>query len=161
MTQSRQPYLRVVGDDVAPPPAVESDDSDDLSDLWIDSGVGDPLAAPVGAGRRVKEKAPPLPYNGRRLFAAVYLAQLTDRRWDGLWPARVRLYLYLQIKSRRGARVVRFTNEMAAEIGIGRGHKAERLKELEALRLIKITHDGLKTPEVRVLTAPYPVTERP
>jgi hypothetical protein len=156
MTQDHRPHLRVVGDDVAPPPAVEDDNSDDLSDLWIDPGVGDPLAAPEVADRGAKKKAPPLPRSGSRLFAVVYLDQLTDRRWDRLWPPLVRLYCYLQIKSRRGARTVRLTNEMAAEIGIDRKYKSDRLKALEALRLIKVTRDGLKTPVVRMLKPKRP-----
>lgn len=152
MTPPRQPHLRVVENDAAPQPA--ADDDDDLSDLWIDPGVGDPLAEV--ADRSVKEKAPPLPYNGNRLFDPVYLTQLADRRWDSLNPPLARLYRYLRIKARRGARRVRLTNEMATEIGIDRSQKTKLLKRLEALKLVKVTRDGQKNPEVRVLSPRRP-----
>jgi hypothetical protein len=58
-------------------------------------------------------------------WAPVPLAELLDRGNDEIYPARTRLLLYLVIKSRRGQRPVRLTNEMAAEIGLDRRRKCE------------------------------------
>jgi hypothetical protein len=52
-----------------------------------------------------------------------------------MFPARLRLYLYLQIKSRRGSRPIRFTNAMATEVGLRRQNKMRALRWLEAKRL--------------------------
>jgi hypothetical protein len=150
---TRKLQLHVVGADSDKQPATTAED-EDISSLWIDT-ESDPLAAdPPAKKPDAAKKALPLPYNGSRLFNPVYLDQLTDRRWDVFYPSILRLYHYLKIKSRRGTRTVRLTNEMAAEIGISRSHKSERLKELEALGLIEVTRNGLKTPEVRTLAPP-------
>jgi hypothetical protein len=82
----------------------------------------------------------PLPL-GKKLFALVPLDWLADRTWDGFLPQSMRLYLYLQIKSRRGTRVVRLTTEMAAQIGLDRRGKVRALQALEKRRLISITRE--------------------
>jgi len=99
----------------------------------------------------------PLP-RGRKLFAKVPLDWLGDRAWDGFLPQSMRLYLYLQIKSRRGARVVRLSTEMAAEVGLDRRGKVRALRALEKRRLISITREkrtGLpKVTILEMLSAP-------
>jgi hypothetical protein len=99
----------------------------------------------------------PLP-RGRKLFAKVPLDWLGDRAWDGFLPQSMRLYLYLQIKSRRGARAVRLTTEMAAEVGLDRRGKVRALRALEEHRLITVTREkrtGLpKVTVCEAITAP-------
>jgi hypothetical protein len=105
------------------------------------------------------DAAEPLPH-GKKLFAKVPFDWLADRTWDGFLPQSMRLYLYLQIKSRRGARAVRLTTEMAAEVGLDRRGKVRALRALERHRLISITREkrtGL--PKVSVCEpAPTPNT---
>jgi hypothetical protein len=73
-----------------------------------------------------------------RDFAKVQLAQLTDRKWNALFPERCRVYLYLVIQSRGGRRDVRFSNEMAAEIGLIRQSKQRALRWLEKAGLVEV-----------------------
>ena len=75
-----------------------------------------------------------VPHNSakKQLWARIFLARLTDRSWDDFHPPKLRLLLYLQIKSRRGKRQVHLTNKLAAEIGLSRQQKARCLRELEA-----------------------------
>jgi len=55
-----------------------------------------------------------------------------DRRWDSVFPARVRLYLYLQYRSHRGAKEVRLTNDEAGKLGLAKQNKMRDLRWLEA-----------------------------
>jgi hypothetical protein len=59
--------------------------------------------------------------------ARVYMSEITDRRNDHIYPARIRLLLYLQMVSRGGKRPVRLTNEAVAEIGLSRQMVSERV----------------------------------
>jgi len=85
------------------------------------------------------------------LWASVPLAELTDRRNDGIYSARTRLLLYLAIKSRRGQRPVRLTNEMAGEIGLGRQLKCETLRYLESQGRVTVVQAGQQVPWVTLL----------
>jgi hypothetical protein len=106
-----------------------------------------------GDGKPTAARAPRLPRN-EGLFAPVPLEELTDRSWDWMFPARVRLYLYLRIKSRRGAQTVRFTNEMAAAIGLPKQNKMRELRLLEKRGLVACARHGNRTPIVSVLMSP-------
>lgn len=85
------------------------------------------------------------------LWASVPLAELTDRRNDGIYPARARLLLYLAIKSRRGQKPVRLTNEMAAEIGLDRPLKCKALRYLESQGCVTVVQVGQQAPWVTLL----------
>jgi hypothetical protein len=63
-------------------------------------------------------------------------------------PPDLRLYLVLQIRTRRGAYVVRLTNEMAAEAGLDRFQKSKCLRELEEGGLVEVAREGNRNPEV-------------
>jgi hypothetical protein len=89
------------------------------------------------------------------LYGQVYLARITDRAWDRFYVPAVRLYHYLEIKSFRGTRLVRLTNDMAADVGLNRHHKSYWLKQLEAWGLVTVTRFGQKTPLVTVNVSPY------
>jgi hypothetical protein len=80
-----------------------------------------------------------------KLFAAVPLDWLTDRRWDRNIPAKFRLYLYLWIKTHRGQREVSLTNAMAADIGLVRQDKARWLAVLEKQGQICVNRQGRET----------------
>jgi hypothetical protein len=106
--------------------------TDTDEDLWDEDG-DDPLDAPVPR-TRTKPPGPP-----RREFAIVPLRWLRNRRWDDFLPPRLRLYLYLQYRSRRGAKEVRLTNGEAAELGIEtKQEKMRVLRLLEARGLITV-----------------------
>jgi hypothetical protein len=87
------------------------------------------------------------------LFAAVPLDWLSDRRWDEVFPTRLRLYLYLVIKSRRGQKPVRLTNAMAAEIGLTKQSKMRTLRWLEARGFLRVVSRGSRTPLIDILVA--------
>jgi hypothetical protein len=90
------------------------------------------------------------------LWASVPLAELIDRRNDGIYSARARLLLYLTVKSRRGQRPVRLTNEMAAEIGLDRPLKCKTLRYLESQGRVTVVQVGQQAPWVTLLqTSPH------
>jgi hypothetical protein len=68
----------------------------------------------------------------------------------------MRLYLFLQYRSRRGNQVLRLTNDMLAEVGIDRTNKPKYLKQLEGLGLITVARDGNRNPEITVLMPARP-----
>ena len=90
------------------------------------------------------------------LWASVPLAELLDRGNDEIYSARTRLLLYLAIKSRRGQRPVRLTNEMAAEIGLDRRRKCEALRYLESQDRVTVVQVGQHVPWVYLLQTPRP-----
>jgi hypothetical protein len=95
------------------------------------------LADKARAERRLRK------VGGARRWASTTLTRLRDRRWDVLYPANLRLFLYLTIQSWNGRYEVSLTNEMAAEIGISdRGNKARHLKQLRDLGLITVIRRG-------------------
>jgi hypothetical protein len=87
-------------------------------------------------------------------WAPVPLEVLTDRRHWGLIPARFRLLLYIQIKSRRGQKQIPLTNAMAEEIGLDRHQKCVCLGALEAEDYVTVEQIGKKNP--RVTVRPWP-----
>jgi len=101
-----------------------------------------------------KAKPAPLP-RSKKPFCKITLSSLQDRRFDVLFTPAGRLYYRLEIETRRGARPVRLTNGLAAEIGIVRQHKARYLRELEGLGLVSVAErDGAKVPLVEVHPPP-------
>jgi DNA-binding transcriptional ArsR family regulator len=91
----------------------------------------------------------PLPPS-KKLYGQVPIEWLCDRANDRDLSRAMRLYLYLQIKSRRGARSVRLTNEMANELGLDRAAKTRALKALEARGQITVSREGKRLPIVIV-----------
>jgi hypothetical protein len=71
-----------------------------------------------------------------------------------VYSDRTRLLWYLRIKSWRGQRVVRLTNEAAAAIGLNRDRKRKCLRDLESEGHVTVTRTGRQVPVVTVL--PYP-----
>jgi hypothetical protein len=100
---------------------------------------------------RPARKAKRLQQDTDYLWAQVPLWQLVDRSWDSFYPPKTRVLLYLRIRSHHGKYCVRFTNQMAAEIGLDRFQKSRYLRGLEALGLVAITRNGRSTPEVAVV----------
>jgi hypothetical protein len=96
-----------------------------------------------------RARAPRLPRTDS-LFAPVKLVWLRNRAWDQVFPSKVRLYLYLLIRSHRGLRSVRFTNTMAAEIGLDRHQKSRHLAALQRLGLVITEQAGRGTVLVSV-----------
>jgi hypothetical protein len=82
------------------------------------------------------------------LWASVPLEVLANRRQWGLIPARLRLLLYVQIRSRRGQQPMALTNAMAEEIGLDRKQKWVCLASLEADGYVVVERAGKKTPIV-------------
>jgi hypothetical protein len=79
------------------------------------------------------------------------LKVLTDRKWDWLYPARVRLAHYIDITTRRrnGARMpVELTNKRAAEIGLAKQNKMRELRALAERGVVSFTVGGNRTPVV-------------
>lgn len=104
----------------------------------------DPLyEAPEHTPRHKKPRQP--------LWTRVWESQLTNPVWRSFYPAKTRLLLYLRIRSNRGRWPVRFTNAMAAEIGLDRAAKSRCLHQLEADGLIEIEQAGKSTPVVKLL----------
>jgi hypothetical protein len=85
------------------------------------------------------------------LWASVPLEELTDRRHDETYSARTRLLLFLRIKSRRGQRTWRPTNEDAAEIGLDRPQKLRCLRYLELGGYVSVDRRGKQVPVVTVM----------
>jgi hypothetical protein len=84
-------------------------------------------------------------------FAQVELAWLTDPERRSDFSPEIRLYLYLQIKSRRGLHPVRLTNLMLADIGIHAHNKTRYVRRLEARGLVKVVSSGNRNPEIILL----------
>jgi hypothetical protein len=92
----------------------------------------DPLyEAPEHTPRHKKPRQP--------LWTRVWESQLTNPVWRSFYPAN------------RGRWPVRFTNAMAAEIGLDRAAKSRCLHQLEADGLIEIEQAGKSTPVVKLL----------
>jgi hypothetical protein len=90
-------------------------------------------------------------------FAMVPLPWLRDHTWYHVFPARTRLYLYLQYKSRRGTKVVRLTNDMAKEIGLAKQNKMRDLRLLEAegfVTVLEVDRADSITVQVAVIRQP-------
>jgi hypothetical protein len=85
------------------------------------------------------------------LWASTPLNELLDRQNDDLYPARLRLLLLLQIRTRRGSKSVAVTNAMAQGIGLDRHQKRVCLKYLETQGRIAVERAGQKNPIVSLL----------
>jgi hypothetical protein len=117
-----------------------NDADEDIEGLWDDDGDDPLLNEPAP-----RAKAPRLP-RSKREFAIVPLQWLLNRRWDDIFPTRVRLYLYLQYRSHRGAEEVRLTNREAAKLGLGtKQEKMRVLRLLEDRGLITVMPTGPRT----------------
>jgi hypothetical protein len=105
--------------------------------------------------KRGREGAPPKVQRLPRipgLWAAVTLEELTDRRNDETYSARTRLLLFLRIKTKRGQRAWRLTNEQAASIGLDRKLKSRCLRYLELSGYVSVAQRGQRVPVVTVLS---------
>jgi hypothetical protein len=140
MTDTRKdhPHLRVVGADGIDP--------------------NDPFANPEKIRYRpppeVEAAQPKLQRRPGRLFAQVELAWLIDPRFQRLSNSTLRLYLLLQIRTIRGSRAVRLTNQIASEAGVDRHHKSRRLRQLEKIGFVRVVRSGNQNPEVTWLPPP-------
>jgi hypothetical protein len=88
------------------------------------------------------------------LWASIPLAELLDRGNDEIYSARTRLLLYLAVKSRRGQRPVRLTNEMVAEVGLDRRRKCDALRYLESQGRVRVVQVGQHAPWIYLLQTP-------
>jgi hypothetical protein len=111
-------------------------------------------AAPTASDKGKAGNAPTRLPRQPGYWAPVPLAELLDRGNDEIYSARTRLLLYLAIKSRRGQRPVRLTNEMAAEIGLDRRRKCEALRYLESQGRVTVVQVGQHVPWVYLLQTP-------
>jgi hypothetical protein len=93
------------------------------------------------------------------LWASVSLEELSDQRYHSLMPARLRLLLFLRIRTRRGSRAFRLTNEAAAEIGLDRKWKWKCLRSLETDGFITVEQAGQRVPVI-TLCAVNPAPDR-
>ena len=109
--------------------------------------VDDDLYA--GEGPAPRAKLPWLP-RSKKKFAMVPLRWLTSRRMDDIFPARARLYLYLQYRSRRGVQEVRLTNEEATKLGLTKQYKMHCLRQLAAKGLVSVVSSENETVRVSV-----------
>jgi hypothetical protein len=109
--------------------------------------VDDDLYAGEGPAPKAK---PPKPPRSKGEFAMVPLRWLMNRRMDDVFPARTRLYLYLQYRSHRGAQEVRLTNGEAEKMGLAKQNKMRDLRWLEARRLVTVVTAGSDTVRVSV-----------
>jgi hypothetical protein len=80
-------------------------------------------------------------WRGRR-FAQIPLEWLSDPAWQRQIGPALRLYLVLQYATKRGARSVRLTNDLAAVAGLDRYHKSRCLRQLEARALVAVHRVG-------------------
>jgi hypothetical protein len=123
------------------------------------------LLLPEDEANEMLNRPPPAPKadpqklaRHKNLFASVTLTDLADRQHDETFSARTRLLLYLQIKSRRGAKPVSLTNAMALEIGLDRQQKRVCLRYLETRGYVTVEQSGQASP--RVTLYPRPVANR-
>ena len=100
----------------------------------------------------------PNPKKTKRRFAQMDISWLSHPILKRKIAPDWRLYLLLQYVTRRGARSVRLTNELAAEAGLDRHHKSRLLKQLEIQGLVKVTRRGQHNPEVAMTWPTPPVT---
>jgi hypothetical protein len=106
------------------------------------------VASPERAGtRRRRIRLPRL----SEPFIRVRLAWLNKARWHGVFPAELRLYLYLLYASGEGQRAVRLTNaEVASDLGISRWQKHRYLQRLERAGFIAVARSGRSAPIITV-----------
>ena len=119
--------------------------TDDLEDVFEE--VDDDLYA--GEEPAPKAKPPRLP-RSKKEFAMVPLRWLTNRRMDDVFPARTRLYLYLQYRSRRGMQEVKLTNKEVGKLGLTKQNKMRDLRWLEARGLLTVVSTGSEMVRVSV-----------
>jgi hypothetical protein len=128
-------------------------DHPDLKGVFLPDDGTDPLfdraiTRPPGASARRLPRS-------QKPFGKVNLRSLQDRRFNALYTPAGRLYHRLEIETRRGARLVRLTNSLAAEVGILRQNKARHLRELQGLGLVSIvTKEGKQVPVVALHPPP-------
>jgi hypothetical protein len=83
-------------------------------------------------------------------YARVFLPWLTDPAWWDVYPAKTRLWLYLLILSKEGAREISLTNAMAEAIGVLRKHKHKLLRQLMVEGRILLEREGRQTYKITV-----------
>jgi hypothetical protein len=81
-------------------------------------------------------------------FARVKLSVLLDSQQHDLFAPKIRLYLFLQIKTLEGRKPVRLTSAMATDLGLDRHHKSRYLHELERIGAVRVEWNGLAVPVV-------------
>ena len=81
-------------------------------------------------------------------FARVKLSVLLDSQQHDLFAPKIRLYLFLQIKTLDGRKPVRLTNAIAADLGLSRQHKIRCLRQLEAVSAVRVEWDEQRVPLV-------------
>jgi hypothetical protein len=121
----------------------------------LGQSTDDPLLADPTHPKAKPSKPARLPRTGR-LFTPVELEWLKDPGRRGVFSAKVRLLLLVLVRSRRGARPVRLTNAMAAEVGVGRALKARCLQSLERDGFVSVQRRGRETIVVTVRPRPAP-----
>jgi hypothetical protein len=84
----------------------------------------------------------------KEAFAKVELSVLMDSRQHDLFAPKIRLYLFLQIKTLDGRKPVRLTNAIAADLGLSRQHKIRCLRQLEAVSAVRVEWDEQRVPLV-------------
>jgi hypothetical protein len=107
-------------------------------------------AAFNGAIRAARPPGAKIPIPGP--WVAVPIEWLTDRRFDAVFDRETRTYLYILHKTNYGRRVMRFTSECMAELGLT-NNKMRELRRLEAKRHVAVTTRGTAVPVVRCLLA--------
>jgi hypothetical protein len=119
--------------------------TDDLDDVLED--VGEDFYAGEGPAPKAKPAKPP---RSKEKFAMVPLRWLMDRRWDNIFPARTRLYLYLQFTSHRGTQEMRLTNKETTKLGLTKQYKMRCLRQLAADGLVSVVSTDNETVRVSV-----------
>jgi hypothetical protein len=87
----------------------------------------------------------------KREFAQINLVRFDDPIWRRRIPAWLRLYSIIQHRTKRGTRNWMLTNDDAAAAGLNRQHKYRALRELEAMRLVRVARQGRRNPEVTLV----------
>jgi hypothetical protein len=132
----------------------------------LDIGDRDPLSIntqPGRVSRRLKPgatlKSERLP-SSQKLFVRIPTAWLSILERDGGFPAWVRLYLRLWLRSSEGSEPVRLANSLAREAGLDRHSKSDRLELLELRGHVSVERKGRRAPIVTVRSLPGVVTFR-
>jgi hypothetical protein len=119
---------------------------DDLADVLEE--VDDDFYAGEGPAPEVKRR---LQLKRSKVkFAMVPLRWLMNRRMDNVFPARTRLYLYLQFKSHRGTQEVKLTNKETNQLGLTKQYKMRCLRQLVANGLVSVVSIDNETVRVSV-----------
>jgi hypothetical protein len=81
-------------------------------------------------------------------FAPVLSRRLRDRHYDSAYPPRTRLYLFIMIRSKRGAEPFALTQAEISGLNINRRLKTKYLLQLERAGLVSAVWKGRSAPIV-------------